>query len=140
MTNKLMVSFRREFATARVHFRAGEFDAAFYRLERAHILGQRFFVPHMRTHWWMLQVGMIRGDIKEIVGQLFRLLAVIPGYLFGWVPIGNTGGADVSAIRPMPIPEDLSPRLAHFNIRSAVAERLRAWILIGLLLVLALSH
>jgi hypothetical protein len=24
-----------------------------------------------------------------------------------WVPIGNTGGARVSALRPMPLPDDL---------------------------------
>jgi hypothetical protein len=24
-----------------------------------------------------------------------------------WVPVGNTGGANVSAFRPMPVPEDL---------------------------------
>jgi uncharacterized protein DUF3703 len=59
-------------------------------------------------------------------GQLFRLIAIIPGYLFGWVPIGDTGGADVSAIRSMPIPEDLTSRLEHFDIWSAVAQWLRA--------------
>jgi hypothetical protein len=24
-----------------------------------------------------------------------------------WVPVGNTGGANVSAMRPMPVPSDL---------------------------------
>jgi hypothetical protein len=24
-----------------------------------------------------------------------------------WVPVGNTGGANVSAARPMPVPSDL---------------------------------
>jgi Protein of unknown function (DUF3703) len=24
-----------------------------------------------------------------------------------WVPLGNTGGANVSALKPMPIPDDL---------------------------------
>ncbi|HEX5097742.1 MAG TPA: multicopper oxidase domain-containing protein, partial [Acidimicrobiia bacterium] len=39
--------------------------------------------------------------------QLFRVAVAAPGSLTGRYPMGNTGGADVSAFAPMPIPDDL---------------------------------
>ncbi len=34
-----------------------------------------------------------------------------PGSVTGKYPVGNTGGADVSAFAPMTIPDDLQPLL-----------------------------
>jgi hypothetical protein len=34
-----------------------------------------------------------------------------PGSISGRYPVGNTGGADVSAFSPMAVPEDLRPLL-----------------------------
>jgi hypothetical protein len=48
-----------------------------------------------------------------VVGQLLRLVVAGPGSLTGRYPVGNTGGADVSALAPMPIPEDLRPYLMN---------------------------
>ena len=48
-----------------------------------------------------------RRDGKEIVGQVVRLVPAGPGSLTGKYPVGNTGGANVSAFAPMPIPDDL---------------------------------
>ena len=83
-----------------------DFNRAFYHYERAHILGQKFTWPHIKSHLGMLQVGFLRKDAREIVGQCVRVFAAL---IFSkiWVPIGNTGGANVSALKPMPIPEDL---------------------------------
>jgi hypothetical protein len=55
----------------------------------------------------MLGAAGRRRDGREVAGQLLRLALAVPGSLTGRYPIGNTGGADVSAFRPMPIPEDL---------------------------------
>jgi hypothetical protein len=54
----------------------------------------------------MLGVGVARRDFREVAGQLSRMLAAL---LFSriWVPVGNTGGANVSAFSRMPIPADL---------------------------------
>ena len=90
---------------------AGALEVAFAHLERAHILGQRWLWPHWQTHWRMLGIARRRGDGREIVGQCLRLAATPVGWLLGWVPIGNTGGADVSAMRPLPLPTDLAPLL-----------------------------
>jgi hypothetical protein len=83
-----------------------DFDTAFRHLERAHILSQRFTVRHVHVHWLMLKHGTATRRPREIAGQLVRMVAAA---LFSriWVPAGNTGGANVSAMRPMPIPDDL---------------------------------
>ena len=80
-------------------------------LERAHILSQPMALPHIRTHVDMLSYALRRRDVGELAGQLFRLVVAGPGSLTGRYPVGNTGGANVSAFRPMPIPEDLRPLL-----------------------------
>jgi hypothetical protein len=60
----------------------------------------------------MLVHGVRRRDRREVIGQLIRLLVAGPGSILGRYPLGNTGGADVSAVTPMPIPADLQAVLA----------------------------
>ncbi len=55
----------------------------------------------------MLRIGWFRRDRREIVGQLVRLLAAPPASATGVFPVGNTGGANVPATKPMPIPPEL---------------------------------
>lgn len=111
MGSQLRQAYEQAMRAARRHFERGEFYAAFAQLERAHILGQRHTLAHLRTHWWMLRVGWRRHDRREIVGQCARMAAAL---LFSriWVPVGNTGGADVSAFARMELPEDLRAVLA----------------------------
>jgi hypothetical protein len=106
MGSQLRMAYEQAMRAARRHYERREWYAAFAQLERAHILGQRDTVAHVRSHWWMLRVGWRRGDWREWAGQLTRIVAAM---LFSriWVPAGNTGGADVSPIRPMPVPADL---------------------------------
>ena len=78
-----------------------------HHLERAHILSQPFAGPHVRTHVAMLGFGIRNRDRREIVGQLARLVVAGPGSATGRYPLGNTGGANVSAVQPMTIPADL---------------------------------
>jgi FtsP/CotA-like multicopper oxidase with cupredoxin domain len=76
-------------------------------LERAHIVSQPLGDLHVRTHAAMLVAAARKRDLHEVGGQLFRLVVAAPGSLTGRYPVGNTGGANVSAFAPMPIPEDL---------------------------------
>jgi hypothetical protein len=76
-------------------------------LERAHILSQPLAAPHVRTHVAMLRYGLRRRDPREVLGQLMRLVVAGPGSWSGRYPVGNTGGARVNALRPMPVPDDL---------------------------------
>ncbi|MEP3076774.1 DUF3703 domain-containing protein [Maricaulis sp.] len=124
MKRTLKAAWRAEMSLARAACAARDDAEAFRHLERAHILGQRYFLTHWATHWWMLKLGLRRADRREIRGQIVRLVAVIPGYVFGWVPKGNTGGADVSAIKPMPIPADLEALLQHYSVTRDVTVRI----------------
>lgn len=84
----------------------GDAEAAFRHLERAHILSQRYTRQHVHVHWLMLQLGASASDWREVLGQLSRIIAAA---VFSriWVPVGNTGRANVSALKPMPVPDDL---------------------------------
>lgn len=106
MKAPLKEAFTIELAAARDALARGELDAAFRHLERAHVLGQRHTGSHVLVHWQMLRVGWLHRDPREVFGQLVRIAAAL---IFSriWVPVGNTGGANVSAFRPMPVPDDL---------------------------------
>lgn len=136
MNELAKTAFNVAMTEARSTYRSGDFDACFQQLKRAHILGQRHLVWHWVSHWWMLKVGLKMRDRREIFGQLVRLLAVIPGFLIGWVPIGNTGAADVSALRPMPLPYDLSQTLGDISLMRDVLVRIALLVIVFLLLVI----
>jgi hypothetical protein len=102
----LLTAYRRELDAGYACFEREDFSEAFRHFERAHILGQRRTGLHVRAHIAMLKVARRRRDTREVVGQLTRVVAAA---VFSriWVPEGNTGGANVSAVKPMPIPDDL---------------------------------
>lgn len=106
MTGALRMAYEAELAAAAVAAGAGNTDQAFHHLARAHILSQRHTVQHVHAHWLMLKLGASVGAWAEVAGQLSRIIAAA---VFSriWVPAGNTGRANVSALKPMPIPEDL---------------------------------
>jgi hypothetical protein len=60
------------------------------------------------VHLHMLQWGIRHRRPREVLGQVLRLLGAATKTAIGLVPEGNTGGANVSALKPMPIPQDLS--------------------------------
>ena len=115
--------FRQEMALARVAYAAHHWDESIHHVERAHIVGQRYFWAHLLTHIWMLRIALVRRDLREVFGQIMRILAVTPGYVFGWVPVGNTGGANVSPIQPMPIPHDLKSSFVGYCLKHEIGRR-----------------
>jgi Protein of unknown function (DUF3703) len=117
-TNALFAAWSNERAAARTARDLGQNSVEWRHLERAHILSQPRALLHLRTHIAMLGVGIRRHDRREIVGQLLRLLVAGPGSLTGRYPVGNTGGADVDALTPMPIPDDLVPFLSVPNLED----------------------
>ena len=104
-------AFDAELDAARDARNCGDIAAEWAHLERAHILSQPMAGPHLLAHRRMCGAAWRRRDGREIVGQLLRLLLAVPGTLSGRYPVGNTGGADVSAFKPMPIPDDLTALL-----------------------------
>lgn len=110
MNSTLRGAFENEMSLAKMEYMASSYKQCFNHLERAHILGQSYIIPHTQSHWWMFKVGCKTGDLREIVGQTTRIIASV---IFSriWVPLGNTGGANVSPIKPMKIPQDLQAYL-----------------------------
>ncbi len=111
MNPKLRTAFESELGSADAQRRAGDLDGAFHHLERAHILGQQYVAPHVRTHLAMLRIGLLRRDMREIVGQIVRIPAAAIGSALGVPPGGNTGGANVGLLATMEIPPDLKALL-----------------------------
>jgi hypothetical protein len=111
MSPKLRTAYESEMREAEALRRTGDLDAAFHRLERAHILGQQYVATHVRTHLAMLRIGVQRRDAREIIGQIVRLPAAAIGSALGVAPGGNTGGANVGFFAQMEIPPDLKALL-----------------------------
>jgi hypothetical protein len=105
--DRLKETFVRELNLGRMHYHKQEYSKSFYYLERAHILGQKNIVAHLKIHIWMLKVAIKQEDLKELIGQLIRIPLAVIGSAIGIVPIGNTGGSNVHIFKRMKVPEDL---------------------------------
>ena len=107
MKNKLKNAFNHEMQLAKTAFASEDYQQCYSHLERAHILGQRNYLPHVQSHYWMYKVGVKTGDVREVLGQVTRMIMSIFS-IIKLVPLGNTGRARISPIKPMPIPADLA--------------------------------
>lgn len=107
-----------ELALAAQAERAGDHRQSFVHLERAHVLGQASTRHHVRVHWRMLCWGWRQRDWRECRGQWLRLVGAASKTALGWVPRGNTGGANVSPFQPLPLPPDLAAAIARAQARG----------------------
>ena len=105
--SSLAAALAAEIAGYRQARRERRWGAAWMALERAHILSQRLMLQHLRVHALMLGLALRTGDVREAAGQVARLALAPLGALTGRIPWGNTGRSNVSAFRPMPVPDDL---------------------------------
>lgn len=112
MPAALGLHYRLEVASARREFDVRNYLASWRHLERAHIIGQAYPIAHTAVHLRMLWFGIRLKNLREIVGQIPRLLFGGVKSFVGRIPVGNTGGADVPALQPLPIPADLAAILA----------------------------
>jgi hypothetical protein len=85
----------------------GALEQAFAHLERAHVLGQQDTYWHVRVHSEMLRLGAKLGSAREVAGQVLRIVGAASKTPLGIYPTGNTGGANISPIKPLAIAEDL---------------------------------
>ncbi|SDS28678.1 Protein of unknown function [Polaribacter sp. KT25b] len=107
MDNQLLKkTFYRHLKLGKSALKKNNFKNAFYHFENTHILGQKHVVRHTVSHYWMLLFAIKSKNRKEIIGQLFRIIASIL-FTLVWVPKGNTGGTNVSPIKKMPIRKEL---------------------------------
>lgn len=126
---RIQPSVQKELAAADAAEARGHFATSFQHLERAHVLGQAATTEHVRVHWRMLRFALRNSLHGQACGQLWRLPAASVFTPLGLVPHGNTGGADVSGFRRMPVPNDLkqaldaarvgcTPALGHISLRK----------------------
>lgn len=81
----------------------GEASKAWALLAKAHVISQPVAWPHTVVHWKMLSLALRRHNVKEILGQLFRLSVAAPGSVLKKYPKGNPGTSDVIAFQAMPV-------------------------------------
>ena len=112
-----------ELGAAREADARGDTRTSFRHLERAHVLGQPSTIQHVRVHWLMLLWAIRQRSAGEGLGQLLRIVGAATKTVIGLVPEGNTGGADVSAIRPMPIPSDLAATIRAVRTNARRGRR-----------------
>ncbi len=107
--------YKSELAEASMAFNKKNYQLSWHHLERAHILGQPYPLAHTFVHWQMLCFGIKLKNMKEVVGQLPRLLVGGVKSFVGKIPTGNTGGANVPPLQPMEIPADLAMIINSIN-------------------------
>jgi hypothetical protein len=114
------VAFDNEIAQAKELIAKGELEASFSHLERAHVIGQAFVMPHATSHWLMLRVELRRRRVIAAFGQIVRIVLGMLGSAVGVVPVGNTGGTDISMFKRMPIDPELQRIIdgAPLNLRE----------------------
>jgi hypothetical protein len=115
MPEGLKVYYQRELEVYRNEMSKVNLQLAWRHLERAHIIGQPWFVQHTHVHWMMLTFGIKIKNKKEILGQLPRLLVGGIKSFVGIIPTGNTGGANVPPLRKMESPEDLKNMMRPYR-------------------------
>jgi hypothetical protein len=107
MPKGLKQYYQAELNNAKIELNKNNLQQCWRYYERAHILGQRYPLQHSYVHWQMLKFGFRIKSIKEIFGQITRLIFGGIKSFVGTVPVGNTGGANVPPLKPMEIPDDL---------------------------------
>lgn len=87
---------------------ASYYDEEFSHLERAHVLGQESTYWHVKVHVLMLAWAVRNHAIKEALGQVVRIVGAATVTVLGLIPLGNTGGSNVSPFKKMPIDPELA--------------------------------
>lgn len=116
-------AFDREIALGSQLTAAGNLEQAFRHLERAHVIGQTSVGAHAKAHWLMLVLEVRRKRVGASLGQAIRLVLGILGSAVGVVPIGNTGGTDISMFKRLPIAPELRAIIEDTSPASGESQR-----------------
>lgn len=107
MPKALKPFFIAELDSYSYYYKNGNMEQSWNHLERAHVIGQAYPYAHSFVHWKMLQFGFKIKSVKEIIGQIPRLLVGGVKSFVGQIPVGNTGGANVPPLKSLPIQADI---------------------------------
>ncbi|UXP32303.1 DUF3703 domain-containing protein [Reichenbachiella agarivorans] len=117
MPKSLLPFYERELTQYKQSFQNGALHRAWTHLERAHVIGQKYPYAHSYVHWEMLKFGFKIKSVKEILGQIPRLLVGGIKSFVGKVPVGNTGGSNVPPMKSLPI----SPEIQEIFVQAGLA-------------------
>ena len=112
-TKNIKLYVNAELDLAHLANKNGKFIEAFEHLENAHVLGQESTYFHVKVHILMFCWAFKQNDLRELLGQTFRIAGAATKTAFGLIPRGNTGGANVSPFKVMPISAEYSDYIAR---------------------------
>ncbi|WP_439484462.1 DUF3703 domain-containing protein [Cyclobacterium plantarum] len=118
MPQKLKPFFQKEISDYRENLQYGNLQKAWEHLERAHILVQAFPWQHTYVDWKMLIFGIKIKSFREVIGQIPRLLVGGVKSFVGRIPVGNTGGANVPPLKPLPIDKEILEIFTKAGMRN----------------------
>ncbi|AUC84324.1 hypothetical protein CW731_02985 [Polaribacter sp. ALD11] len=107
ITKHLKSIFKVEYVLYEKAMHTQNLELAWYHLERLHIIGQSYPLEHSYSHWLMLKFGFRQKNVKEVFGQVIRLLVGGWKSFINQIPTGNSGGANVHPLKKMELPDDL---------------------------------
>lgn len=98
----------KELALAARARRANHAAIEFKHLENAHVLGQESTYQHTKVHCLMLIWGLRQRNLREVLGQAFRIMGALSTTAIGLVPRGNTGGSNINPFAQLPLSQEHS--------------------------------
>lgn len=104
---KLRDFIKSELILYKKEFEHKNYDGAFERLERVHIVSQPFPIEHTLIHLRMLKFAVLSFRPVEILVQLLYSLFSFKFSMLNIFPQGNTGGANAIKKGKMEIPLDI---------------------------------
>jgi hypothetical protein len=114
---RLKPFFSKELKAYQEELAINNLSEAWQHLERAHVIGQAYPYEHSYVHWKMLLFGIQIKSGKEILGQIPRLLVGGVKSFVGTIPVGNTGGANIPPLKPLPIERDIQTIFETLEIK-----------------------
>jgi hypothetical protein len=74
MPHQLKPFYLKELEASQAAFKLKDYITSWNHLERAHILVQPYPKAHTQVHWEMLCFGIKIKNLREVIGQLPRLI------------------------------------------------------------------
>jgi hypothetical protein len=122
MNPLIHAAFNTELELAKQLIASGNLERAYTHIERAHVIGQNSVVLHARSHWLFLRLELIRSRPLAAWGQVMRIMLGVLGSALNVVPVGNTGGSDISMFKRLPVAVELQNIIDdafHMNINNS---------------------
>jgi hypothetical protein len=103
----ITIFIRNEYEGFQLASQRGDVGQSWNHLQRIHIVSQYNIYDHVWSHFIMLRYATQIRFVKEMFGQMIRLILAPLGNLTGRIPFGNRGTSDVSPFLRETIPNDL---------------------------------